>query len=199
MEIKFILGDKNKIMNKSLLKKISLTVALIVLAVSWRVINHRLQLAPNLELVTVASVLAAVIIGWKSALVVPITSMVFSDLIIGNSSIFIYTWGSFVVIGLGALLLRKLNQKPKSQILYSAAFAITSSFLFFAVTNFGVWAQGWYPATWAGLSNCFIMAIPFYRTMLIGNMILVPTAISIWQLIRSRQVAKNLVIDTSVR
>lgn len=186
-------------MKKSLFKKISLTVLLIALAVGWRIINHNLQLAPNLELVTVASVLAAVIIGWKAALVVPITSMIFSDLIIGNSSIFIYTWGSFAIIGLGALLLRKLNQKPKSQIFYSAVFAITSSFLFFAITNFGVWAQGWYPATWAGLGNCFIMAIPFYRTMLIGNIILVPAAISIWQLIRARQMAKNLVIDTLVR
>jgi hypothetical protein len=199
MEIKFVLGDKNKIMNKSILKKVCLVVVLIVLAVAWRVINHNLQLAPNLELITVVSVMAAVIIGWKAALVVPITSMILSDLIIGNSSIFIFTWGSFVIIGLGALLLRKLSQKPKSQILYSVGFAIASSFLFFAVTNFGVWAQGWYPATWSGLINCFTMAIPFYRTMLIGNVILVPTAIAIWQLIRARQTAKSLVIDALVR
>lgn len=186
-------------MNKSILKKVCLVVVLIVLAVAWRVINHNLQLAPNLELITVVSVMAAVIIGWKAALVVPITSMILSDLIIGNSSIFIFTWGSFVIIGLGALLLRKLSQKPKSQILYSVGFAIASSFLFFAVTNFGVWAQGWYPATWSGLINCFTMAIPFYRTMLIGNVILVPTAIAIWQLIRARQTAKSLVIDALVR
>jgi len=186
-------------MAKSLFKKFSLIVALIALAVIWRVINHNLQLAPNLELVTVVSVLAAVIIGWKAALIVPISSMVLSDLIIGNSSIFIYTWGSFVIIGLGALLLRKLNKKPKSQILYSAVFAFTSSFLFFAVTNFGVWAQGWYPATWSGITNCFMMAIPFYRTMLIGNIVLIPATVAIWQFLRTRQMAKSLVIDTLVR
>lgn len=181
------------------LKNIVLIITLIILAVSWRVINHNFQIAPNLELVTVASVLAAVIIGWKAALIVPISTMIMSDLIIGNSSIFIFTWSSFVVIGLAALLLRKLANKPKSQIIYSAGFAVASSFFFFIVTNFGVWAQGWYPATMAGLTSCFVAAVPFYRTMLIGNLILVPTAVSVWQYIKARQMTKNLVVNSLVR
>jgi len=181
------------------IKNILIVASLITLAVGWRIINHDFQFAPNLELITVASVLAALIIGWKAAIIVPITSIILSDLIIGNSSIFVFTWGAFAIIGLGALLLKKLNDMPKSQIAYSFGFAIASSFLFFAITNFGVWAQGWYPATWAGLVDCFTMAIPFYRTMLIGNIIIVPAAVSVWQLVKARQTAKNLVVDTLVR
>jgi len=177
-------------------KKILLIVCLIILAVSWRVINHNYNFAPNLELVTVVSVLAAIIIGYKAALIVPISTMILSDLIIGNTSIFIFTWSSFVIIGLAALLLRKQSEKPKSQILYSVGFAVASSFFFFIVTNLGVWAQGWYPATITGLINCFIAAIPFYRNMLIGNLILVPTAVSIWQYIKARQTTKDLVINS---
>lgn len=185
--------------NTPTLKNIALIIILIAVAVSWRVINHDLHIAPNLEIVTAVSVLAAVAIGFRAAVLVPISTMIVSDLILGNSSIFIATWSSFAIIGASAVLLRKLNQKPKSQILYSVGFAAVSSFFFFIVTNFGVWAQGWYPATLAGLMDSYVMAIPFYRTMLIGNLILVPATIAVWQLVRAQQTAKNLVVDSSVR
>ena len=171
---------------------------LVAIAVGWRIINYKFQVVPNLELVTTVSILAAVILGWRAALIVPLTTMAISDAFIGNSPIFMFTWGSFALIGLGAMLLRKLNAKPKSQILYSIGFAAASSFVFFLVTNFGVWTMGWYPATWAGLGECFMMAIPFYRTMLIGNVILVPSAITIWQVVKARQIAKSLVINPLV-
>lgn len=186
-------------MTKKAIKKTIVIICLIALAVGWRVVNYNFHIAPNLEIITVVSVLAAITMGWRAALIVPITSMILSDIIIGNSSIFIFTWISFAVIGLGAVLLKKLNDKPKTQIISSVGFAAASSFLFFIVTNFGVWLQGWYPATFAGLVDSYVMAIPFYRTMLIGNLILVPVAIIAWQLVKSRQTAKSLVINPLVR
>ena len=180
-------------------KKIIFIICLIILAVGWRIINHNYNFAPNLELVTTVSVIAAVTIGLRAALIVPISTMILSDVIIGNTSIFMFTWGAFALIGASATILRKVNNKPKAQISYSIGFAAISSFVFFIITNFGVWAQGWYPATWAGLVSCFTLAIPFYRTMLIGNLVLVPTSIAILQLVKSRQIAKSLVVDTLVR
>lgn len=42
--------------------------------------------------------------------------------------------------------------------------------LFFVVTNFAVWAsKSLYAPTLAGLRDCYINAIPFYRTMLAGD------------------------------
>ncbi len=196
METNFIL--RNKMTNKNIVK-ISFVVCLVAIAVGWRIINHNFNFAPNLELVTAASVLAAVILGWRWAIVVPIVAMVISDLIIGNTSIFMFTWASFALIGIGATVLAKLNKKPKSQILSSVGFAIISSFVFFIVTNFGVWAQGWYPATLAGLTDCFIMAVPFYRTMLIGNLIIVPIVISAWQLVKNYQTVKESVVNSFIR
>ncbi len=186
------------IINKKRIQNIIFIICLITLAVGWRIINHNYQFAPNLELVTAVSVLSAIIFGWRIALIVPITTMIISDIMIGNSSIFIFTWGSFAIIGLSALVLRKLNAKPKIQILSSVGFAVASTFLFFVVTNFGVWLQGWYPMTWAGLVDCFVMAIPFYRTMLIGNIILVPSVVIVWQVIKARQKDSSLVINSLV-
>ena len=48
-----------------------------------------------------------------------------------------------------------------------------SSILFFVVTNFGVWIMGWYPRTMEGLITCYILAIPFFRTSLLANLIYV--------------------------
>jgi len=186
------------IKNKTLITKIAIATGLIAVAVGWRIINHNYNFAPNLEFVTVAAVMAAIVLGARWAIIVPLVSMIVSDSIIGNTSIFMFTWGAFAVIGAGAILLKKLNNRPGKQIAASAGFAVVSSFAFFVITNFGVWAQGWYPATLTGLQTCFTLAIPFYRTMIIGNLIIVPAAVAMYQLIRARQTAKNLVINTTI-
>lgn len=185
-------------MNTKIVKNIVFISVLITAAIVWRILNSKYQFAPNLEIVTAVTVLAAVAINWRAAIIVPVISMMISDIIIGNSSIFMFTWGSFALIGCGSILLKKLNNKPKSQIISSIGFATVSSFFFFVITNFGVWIQGWYPATFTGLINSYTMAIPFYRTMLIGNLILVPVVVSIWQLVKSRQTS-SLIVDTFIR
>lgn len=179
-------------------KSIITILGLIAVAVIWRIINHQYEFAPNLELVTLVSIIAALAYGWRVALLVSIGSMAVSDAIIGNTSILVYTWGAFGLIGLGAVILRKLNNKPKTQVLASAGFVIASSTLFFVITNFGVWLEGWYPMTWAGLATCYQLAIPFYRTMLIGNLIMVPVAVAAWQYLRVRAAARLSVVDSLV-
>jgi hypothetical protein len=176
-------------MNRTI-KNTIIIAALIAAAVAWRIINHNYSIAPNLEIITTVSVLAALIIGFRGAIIVPLGSMIISDMFIGNTSIFIFTWSSFAVIGLLALLLKKLDEKPKKQILGALGFAITSSFLFFFITNFGVWLQGWYPANFAGLIRCFTMAIPFYRTMLIGNIIIIPSVVAIRQSVKAYRLSR---------
>jgi hypothetical protein len=42
---------------------------------------------------------------------------------------------------------------------------------FFVVTNLAVWAfTGLYAKTFAGLTACYVAAVPFYRTMLAGDL-----------------------------
>lgn len=44
--------------------------------------------------------------------------------------------------------------------------------VFFVVTNFGVWALGkTYPLTFAGLIECYVAAIPYFRNSLLGTAI----------------------------
>jgi hypothetical protein len=45
-----------------------------------------------------------------------------------------------------------------------------ASFLFFLVSNFGVWWY-WYPHTLTGLTTCYLLAVPFYKQTLIGDLV----------------------------
>ncbi|REJ97764.1 MAG: hypothetical protein DWQ34_01595 [Planctomycetota bacterium] len=49
---------------------------------------------------------------------------------------------------------------------------VFASVLFFALTNFGVWITGggmMYPLTWAGLVECYTLAIPFFRNFALAT------------------------------
>ncbi len=47
---------------------------------------------------------------------------------------------------------------------------MTSSILFFVVTNFGVWAfSSLYSKTMEGLITCYVAAIPFLQNTLFGD------------------------------
>jgi len=60
---------------------------------------------------------------------------------------------------------------------YASLFAIsyfrpgplTSSIIFFIVTNFGVWTTGWYGFDIQGLIECYWVALPFFANTLIST------------------------------
>jgi len=74
----------------------------------------------------------------------------------------------FVYLGFLAypLLGRLAHNHPKRQLL----FLPLASFLFFLISNFGVWYY-WYPHTLSGLLTCYTLALPFYTRTLTGDLI----------------------------
>ncbi len=51
--------------------------------------------------------------------------------------------------------------------------SVWSGAIFFALSNFGVWASSsFYPKSSAGLGACYAAAIPFYKNEFFGNFIL---------------------------
>ena len=62
-----------------------------------------------------------------------------------------------------------------------AATGLGSAVVFFAVSNFGVWAFGdgvRYPYNAAGLVDCYVQAIPFFRNTLVSMAIFLPLLFS---------------------
>ena len=49
--------------------------------------------------------------------------------------------------------------------------AVTSSVVFFLATNLAVWAfEGLYTQDLAGLSRCYVAALPFFKNTVIGDL-----------------------------
>jgi hypothetical protein len=151
--------------------------ALVVTAAAWRVMNWHYGLAPNLEAVTASALVAAAFLTRRWAVIVPIAIMAVSDAVIGNTMIALFTWSAFGLIGGAGLALRRLRRRPGALVLTATGFGLAGSVFFFLYTNFGVWLLddgAMYAKTWQGLMQCYAMGLPFYRTMLLGNLVLVP-------------------------
>ncbi|GAB4154829.1 MAG: hypothetical protein Tsb009_31530 [Planctomycetaceae bacterium] len=77
------------------------------------------------------------------------------------------------VISLGFLLRRKRS------VSMLAGTAFLSAFLFYLLSNFGVWALGGaYAHTWAGLQKCYVMALPYFRNSLLSMAVFCPVLFS---------------------
>ena len=91
--------------------------------------------------------------------------MPITTLFVGFHSSGPFVYLSFIlIVGIGMMI------RKHRQILPIAGAATASSLLFFAVTNFGVWAvQDLYPKTAVGLGACYIAALPFLQNTLLGD------------------------------
>lgn len=168
-------------------------VLVLAAAVVWRLVAPGLGAPPNLEIATAATFLAVLLLRNRWAAVVPFVVVAVSDAVLGNTQIMWFTWSAWAVVGAGAILARHLRGPRR----YVAALGVGvgGSLWFFAWTNFGVWLMdGLYPATPDGLLASYVAGLPFLRTMLLGNLVLVPLAAVVVSLVE-RAEARGAVGD----
>ena len=157
-------------------------VLVLTAAVLWRLVAPGLGAPPNLEIATAATFLAVLLLRNRWAAVVPFAVVAVSDAVLGNTHVMWFTWSAWAVVGVGAVLARHLRGPSR----YAAALGVGvgGSLWFFAWTNFGVWLMdGLYPATLDGLLASYVAGLPFLRTMLLGNLVLVPLAAAVASLV----------------
>ena len=66
-----------------------------------------------------------------------------------------------------------------------APLVLSSSLLFFATTNFAVWAfSGMYPKDVAGLVQCFVLALPFLHNSIAGDVFWATVLFGGWYLVK---------------
>ncbi|HOX54222.1 MAG TPA: hypothetical protein PLC32_02105 [Candidatus Omnitrophota bacterium] len=151
-----------------------LAIALIVLGILTRFLPH----APNFNPAIAIALFGGYYLNKKYALSVPLLLMVISDIFLGLHNTILFTWGSVVLISILGL-----SQKKNKSILNVAGFSLISAVLFFVITNFGVWFSGWYPYTLKGLTDCFIMGIPFFRATLLSTLVYAAVMFGAYELI----------------
>ncbi len=149
---------------KILVLKNSLAPAAIVFfAVILRLIPHPANVAP----IAAMALFGGVYLDKRYALIVPLTALFISDISLGFHNTMLFVYGSFLLTGLIGLWLKK--HKSLRNIFLGA---LVSSLLFFLITNFGVWTVGtMYPKTASGLLESYILALPFFRNTIIGDLL----------------------------
>jgi hypothetical protein len=137
-------------------------LALIVFGVVMRLLPHPANLAPVGAIALFGGAILPRKLGWW----LPMAIMAVSDYIIGFYSGVLFTWSAFLLVGLFGMVLR--NSSNWFRVPFGA---LGGGVIFFIMSNFGVWVQGGlYPHTWAGLAECYTMALPFLRNTLMGDL-----------------------------
>jgi len=135
----------------------------IVFCVASRLIPHPANVTPLGSLVFLNARKTSPLKGVMLALVV----MVISDIFLGfnYATPFVYLgFTSYAFLG----HFKKLNP---------VAAVLLGSLMFFVISNFGVWIGPWYDHTLSGLISCFVNAVPFFRNMLVGDLVFVTTLV----------------------
>ena len=93
-----------------------------------------------------------------------VLSFLITDLIIGFHGLTLFTWGSVIIIGLISkfFLLNSVNR---------ILGALIGAFLFYLITNFGVWTLGTYSYSLEGLIACYTLALPFFGNTIVSTLI----------------------------
>lgn len=158
------------------LQVVGIALIIFLLAAS-RLVEHPYNFTPIMAM----ALFAGCYLRRYWGLILPLGAMLVSDYFIGfyDWQVMLSVYASIALIyGVGKLLAR--NKKW-----YTVALAsISGSVLFFLITNFAVWAFfSWYPHTWQGLTNCFVLALPFFRNALAGDLFYASAIFGLYELV----------------
>lgn len=139
-------------------------IALLVVTAAARLLPHPPNLTPVIALALFCGAALPQRLVATAAL---LTLMFLTDLLLGlhkGMPVLYAALALICVMGSGLQL-----RSPASAI---AGRGLLAASLFFLLTNLGVWAfSGMYAHTWAGLTQCYVLAIPFFGNTLLGTAI----------------------------
>ncbi len=166
-------------------RKIIFAIFIVALGVGLRIfINEKINI-PNFEAVTALSLLAGSFLGGIFGAIIPLLIVFFSDLYFGNTSVYIFTWVAYALIGIFGALLKRSS---KYYFLKITGMGILSVVFFYLFTNFGWWLTfEMYPLTLQGLIECYIAGLPFLKNQLFSSLIFVPAFALIFSLVENRE------------
>lgn len=100
------------------------------------------------------------------ALVIPLFTLVLSDLWIGFHDQVGWVYGAFVVVAALSLWIQ-----PRQSWGRTLGGSLIASLVFFFITNFGFWAQsGMYPMNAGGLLESYFAGLPFLKNQIAGDL-----------------------------
>ena len=181
--------------------KLLLIILFIAVIFFGRVLPHPYNFTP---LIAVTLLSSFAISNRMLALVVPLMGFWLSDLFMNNvvyagyysnftifNSGMIWTYGAILLVGLmGSSFINKISS---GKVVLAS---LSGSTIFYIISNFGVWALSpMYAKSFAGLIQCYSLALPFYGSSLIGDLLYCSLLFGAYQLVFSKNI--NFSISSS--
>ena len=113
------------------------------------------------------SLIAGRYLGSFYSLLIPLAIMAITDIIIGNTLIFLFTWSGFALIGSIGCISRQRSM------LRFFGYSVAAIVAYDLWTNFGCWL-GWYSHDLNGLILCYVLALPFMLWHLVSTLTILP-------------------------
>ncbi len=152
-------------------KRSTVLAGIVVTAALARLVPHPPNVAP---IAAMALLGGACFRSRRLAYLLPLAAMLLSDLVLACTR---YSLGSMIgiqpVVYACILATTVLGQlvKDRRSVWQVGTASLAGSIVFFAVTNFAVWAMGHgYPHSGSGLYACYVAGIPFFRNSLLGDL-----------------------------
>jgi hypothetical protein len=144
-------------------------LALVAFLIGFDVVARLLPHAPGFLPVAASGLFAARVLRVPAlAVMVPVLAMILSDVALPVEDWRIQAVG-FAAIAIPALA--GIATRRWSGVLPTAATVVVSSILFFLLSNGAVWAfSAMYPLNFAGLTQCYILALPFLEKTMVGDL-----------------------------
>lgn len=150
---------------KNTTSQILVIVALVLCAAILRVFNAEFHIYNLVPIAAIGLFSGSVLSNKKLAILIPLMSMLIADLglelftnvqgFYGISQLVNY-FALAIVTLLGSTLIKRNAVKV-------GGYTIASTLIFFILSNFGTFLSGYYGFSFAGLTECYVMAIPFLK------------------------------------
>ena len=124
----------------------------------------------------------------KRSTVTVLVTMFISDLFLGFHSVMWATYGGMLAgVFIGKYVVRERG------VGWLVGGTLVSSVIFYLVTNFAVWyaPNTLYPKTLEGLWLSYVMALPFFRNSLVGDLVYTPLFFAAYELVRSLRIKQS--------
>src|SRR4030067_3000512 len=151
----------------------------VIIGVLARLIPHPVNFAPILGM----ALFGGTYLNKKTALWVPLLALIISDFFLGTYSpvLMLFVYASTLASGLLGLWFR--NHKNLGNIVGTS---LLSAVIFYLLSNFGVWMMpSGYIHNWAGLVECYVLALPFFKNTVASNLIYTAVFFGAYELAQS--------------
>lgn len=138
-------------------------IFMIALAALVRLIPHPWNMTP----VGGFGLFAGATMPLRTALLVPLAATLLADSLIG-----FYAWPSMVGVYAGlamSVVIGRYVIRGRERVGYIAGAVGLNVVAFFLISNFGVWASGYYGYSFEGLVACYAAGLPFMGYSLAGD------------------------------